>query len=343
MNIGRNTLRQNRLNKMKIAIKQRLVLCWFIITQWFRSFAKPLSDDFNNSTNQYIDDNNMATKQNKPKQSIFVTKPIAPNDEDVVDVKEAITQQPSPSSSNNLLKDTASESVESNYSVLPTNSHQENILTTTVAAETVVEESVVQQPSSNNILEKFNIACKSVVESNWTAPYLAINQENFHKMMDSILPDLTSVIDFQLQANHRLNLKTSRVFHNGELDNGELREFVADVLTAIVEEIIYKTEATALSERPNGCKLIIAPNKKQNGNAVKIVNGWSYSKQGDITFLYHEYDTHLEICCTEPIVVLYSGKLMSFVQEMYNPMNPQLIYGSFFDVVVLTSWRVIIK
>lgn len=300
---------------MKTTIKKRLVFYWFLITEWFKSLVAletALPTPRIDLENKHDNENNMS----KRSTGVNIKKFSSPKEEPTSPMIEQVIQKET-----NPIEDVIADSP------APT-------------PEPVIN------PSQTKFSDNFKPHAQSM-ELLWTAPFHVSNLWRMHVDLDTRLGWLSDVFEFKTSTAQRLNLKSSNIIHNGEFGNSEIDRLTTDIITGLYEELYIKAEQinNLPSEYNNASKkLVMRPlvADDKNKSLTKITEVWSGYIDNDTVFLCHSLSTNIEMFCSiaTPIIVSYSGSLVSFIQEIYNPINPQIVYGSYFEVEQPSlSWK----
>ena len=88
--------------------------------------------------------------------------------------------------------------------------------------------------------------------------------------------------------------------------------------------------------------LMFKPHSKVSESIVlnKITKVWYYYIEDGAVVLVPKVSSIISIYCADVVQVLYSGILINFLQEIYNPMTPKIVYGSHFEVVCNQAWKI---
>lgn len=322
---------------MKMAIKKRLVFYWFLFTEWIKKIIQLNQLGPNEDSVQYyqIYETNMATKKSQ------FTKKVPDVKIEEHSVKQTSIEQV------NANKDSTEEPVAETIPVSASINAPIKILENPPLPVTVTNETKTEQTySSLNLLTTLRHTPNQYNNNNvFSAPFLTQNLEKVHSIVDSKLAFLSSVISFNTKHIQKLHLKASTVLHNGELDANDCDELINSVLTSLYEELCIQAEQTNIIPKESLKKtvLIFKPYSKVSETIIlnKITDVWYYYyiEDGAIV-LVHKVSSIISIYCADVVQVLYSGILINFLQEIYNPMTPKIVYGSHFEVVCNQAWKI---
>ncbi len=207
-----------------------------------------------------------------------------------------------------------------------------------IATDTiVVDDKQVDDARSNEILSNFN-SIKHNIHPVFSESYLVQNLELMHELLDQKLRCLSTFVSFLVAPNVKIHLKTSTVVYNGIFTSQSREELISSLFTALYEELYIKAEQVNKipKEFANATPaLVIKPYSDVLESVIlnKITDVWYYYDDVGVINLVHKLNQNITVYCSEPITVLYSGLLYSFIHEIYNPIAPRIVYGSYFEII----------
>lgn len=320
---------------MKIAIKKRLVFYWFLFTEWIKKIIQLNQLGPNEDSVQYYQnyETNMAAKKSQ------FTKKVSDVKMDEHSVEQTSTEQV------NADKNSTEKYVAETIPVSASINAPIKIAEPPPLPVAAINETTEQTDSSLNLLTTLRHTPNQYNNNNvFSAPFLTHNLEKVHSFVDSKLAFLSSVISFNTKHVQKLHLKASTILHNGELDANDCDELINSVLTSLYEELCIQAEQTNIisKESLKNTVLMFKPYSKVSESIIlnKITEVWYYYIEDGAVVLVHKVSSIITIYCADVVQVLYSGILINFLQEIYNPMTPKIVYGSHFEVVCNQAWKI---